>query len=150
MRSSNKYWPTNRKKKATLGDVIIGAPQSKSPVFINNHTTPFFGKLLAEGRKAIKEGKINSCWLNTFGCQLKFSEDGKSYGYRSIEELNEIIADGRSKAAKRAKPASDEDVTRPKQKKPSLAWRKDNINKNKRNTFIISSTQNPLYFLTTN
>lgn len=108
------------KQKITLGDILSNA--NKNPIFINNHTTPFFGKLLAEGRKAAKDGKINACWLNSFGCQLKFTEDGKYYGYPDIVELNKLIIekpeDGRPKASKRQiSPNIDDDVARPKTKK---------------------------------
>lgn len=113
------------KKKVVLRDIMPNSTRASEPIFINNHTTPFFGKLLAEGRKAVKEGRINSCWLNTFGCQLKFNEEGKSYSYRDIAELNKLITDhseeGRPKSNKRTirtiSPTAIDDNPRPNKKK---------------------------------
>lgn len=80
------------KKPLSLGDVVTcDSNAAGTSIFINNHVTPFFGKLLKEGRLAVKEGKIHSCWLNAFGCQLKFDEDGKQHGFRSIDELKSLI-----------------------------------------------------------
>lgn len=80
------------KKPVTVGELLSDSTNDASDViYINNHVTPFFGKLLQEGRKASKNGDIHSCWLNAFGCQLKFAEDGKQHMYRSIEELTSLI-----------------------------------------------------------
>lgn len=69
-----------------------GASNAESPaVYINNHVTPFFGKLLREGRQAVKKGDIHSCFVNSHGCQLKFEENGKPHNYKSVDELNKLI-----------------------------------------------------------
>lgn len=77
-------------------------------MFINNHVTPFFGKLLAEGRKAVKAKKLHSVWLNKDGCYLRFAKKGKEFSYRSTKELNSLYnAKGPSveeRSRKRAKP----------------------------------------------
>lgn len=81
------------KKPVTLGDVINCNPnEAGTVIYINNHCTPFFGKLLKEGRIAAKKGDIHSCWLNSYGCQLKLEENGKQHCYRSTEELSSLIA----------------------------------------------------------
>lgn len=81
------------KKPVKLGDIVAcDANGAGTAVFINNHVTPFFGKLLKEGRLAVKEQKIHSCWLNAFGCQFKFQEDGKQHGFRSTDELKSLIS----------------------------------------------------------
>lgn len=117
-----KILSNKSKKKVVLRDIMPNSTRPNEPVFINNHTTPFFGKLLAEGRKAAKEGQINSCWLNTFGCQLKFSEEGKSYSYRDTDELHKLIAkhseEGRPRSNKRTiSPTTSDDNQRPNKKK---------------------------------
>lgn len=93
--------------KVTLGNIIsCSSSQANTPIFINNHTTPFFGKLLSEGRKAAKDGKVHSCWLNSFGCQLKFSKEGKHFEYRNSAELQKLIEenikDGKTNSNKRS------------------------------------------------
>lgn len=90
------------KKPVTLGDVIKCNPDvSSSVIYINNHVTPFFGKLLKEGRDAVKKGDIHSCWINSFGCQMKFDEDGKQHCYRSVEDLLGLIKTKPTKSNKR-------------------------------------------------
>lgn len=80
-------------KPVTLGEIVsCDSKTSSSSIYINNHVTPFFGKLLKEGRLAVKANKIHSCWLNAFGCQMKFEENGKLHGFRSTDELNRLIA----------------------------------------------------------
>lgn len=60
-------------------------------VFINNHVTPYFGKLLQVGRLAMKNKQIHSCWLASMGCMLRVQENSQPMGYRSVIEFNEII-----------------------------------------------------------
>lgn len=61
-------------------------------VFINNHVTPHFGKLLAEGRKAVKDKKLQSVWMGRNGCSARLDSGGKEYGYRSTDELYKLIS----------------------------------------------------------
>lgn len=91
------------KKPLKLGDLIAcSSENAKTPIFINNHTTPFFGKLLQEGRKEAKNEKIHSCWLNSFGCQVKFTDRGKQYGFTSVEELRRLIDEHGGTVAKKS------------------------------------------------
>lgn len=109
---------TKQTKKLSLGDVMSNPKEPKTPLYINNHTTPFFGKLLAEGRKAMKNGKIHSCWLNNFGCQLKFTENGKYFNYKSIADLiNLIDGEGSKTSKRRASIDEGEGSSNPKAKK---------------------------------
>lgn len=90
-------------KPVKLGDVITcEANEAGSVIYINNHVTPFFGKLLKEGRIAVKKGEIHSCWINSFGCQLKLTENGKQHCYRSVDELSSLISKKPSASNKRA------------------------------------------------
>lgn len=48
-------------KNLRLNDIVCADSSAGNPqVFINNHVTPFFGKLLADGRSAVKEKKLHS------------------------------------------------------------------------------------------
>lgn len=89
------------KKPVTVGDVITDSTDEAGSI-IYIHVTPYFGKLLKEGRIAAKKGEIHSCWLNSFGCQLKFEEDGKQHCYRSVEELVGLISKKPVASKKRA------------------------------------------------
>lgn len=84
-------------KELRLKDVIRCNPTNNNQViYINNHVTPFFGKLLSEGRKAVKEKKIHSVWLSKDGCRLRFDADGVERVYRSASELYDLISSGRN------------------------------------------------------
>lgn len=101
-----------------LGDIVADSNEPSALIYINNHTTPFFGKLLSEGRKAAKAGAIQRCWLNNHGCQLNFNENGKSFLYKTMDELRELIVKEGSKSNKR--PMSHDngnDVDQPNAKK---------------------------------
>lgn len=99
-----KILKAKSKKPVKAGDVTnCSSAAADSVIYINNHTTPYFGKLLQEGRKAVKLGKMHSCWLNSFGCQMKFDENGKHYGFRTIDELNGLLLN-KPKSKKRLTP----------------------------------------------
>lgn len=66
-------------------DVIDGAfSDGNAPVYINNHVTPFFGRLLAEGLKAVRDNKLLSVWLAKDGCRIRLEENGNDRIFRSV------------------------------------------------------------------
>lgn len=80
------------KKTVKVRDVATcEGPIGNQYIYVNNHVTPFFGKLLFDGRQAIKNGNAFSCWFTSAGCNIKFNEDGKSYIYKSTAEMNALI-----------------------------------------------------------
>lgn len=75
-----------------LSDVVGASGGGADPfIFINSQVTPFFGRLMSEGRKAVKEKKLHSVWLNRHGCQLRLVADGPEIGFKSLTELNELV-----------------------------------------------------------
>lgn len=94
------------KKEVKVGEVTpnCSPDDADTTIYINNHVTPFFGKLLQEGRKCVKSGDLHSCWISSYGCQLKFEENGSKHNYRSVDELRRLIADKRLKSLKRSAP----------------------------------------------
>lgn len=101
-------------KAVRLNDVMSNSTDGNPFIFINNHVTPFFGKLLAEGRKAVKEKKIHSVWMTKNGCHLRFEENGHGQIYRSADELYGLISANRRKSTgstdqrKRSRPVDNE------------------------------------------
>lgn len=81
-------------------------------IFVNNHVTPFFGKLLAEGRKAVKENRIHSVWLNRNGCNVRLELNGLERIYRSTDELYNMIT------AMENQPRGQQPNNRPKRPRP--------------------------------
>lgn len=81
-------------KVVRLHDFVLTSDQNPM-IYVNNHVTPFFGKLLSEGRKAMKEKKIHSVWLSRDGCRMRLEDGGKEFIYRSIKDLNSVISRGR-------------------------------------------------------
>lgn len=67
---------------------VTGQDENENPyIYINSQLTPFFGKLLSAGRKAAKERKVHSIWLNRHGCQVRLVTDGPEMSYNSETEL---------------------------------------------------------------
>lgn len=98
-------------KEVRLNDFMSSTSNENPFIFINSHVTSFFGKLLAEGRRAVKEKKIHSVWLTKHGCQLRFEGDGKERMYRSTDELYGLISSYQRKSAnqrKRLRPDDDD------------------------------------------
>ncbi len=88
----NQILKSKVNKEVRLKDVMTIAFQGNPIIYVNNHVTPFFGKLLAEGRKAVKEKKIHSVWLTRQGCKLRFEENGVERIYCSTDELYGLIS----------------------------------------------------------
>lgn len=92
------------KKPVTIGDIAIcGEEQKSKPVFINNHVTPFFARLLAVGRQGVKDKKIISCWIGSGGCLVKVKDGDKPKLVRSMSEMAKLT-DGTGANLKRNKP----------------------------------------------
>lgn len=90
---------------------VFGAKYSdNTQIYLNNHVTPFFGRLLAAGRAAVKEEIIHSCWIGSNGCLIKLLENGKPMIIRSTDDFDVLKknAEGKSnhklKKYKRSKP----------------------------------------------
>lgn len=96
----------NAKKQVTLNDVpSFKSDKSKEPIYINNHATPYFGRILALGRRAVKEKRIHSCWIGANGCLIKLAENDKPQCVKScamLVELSSNLTDMTKK--KRSKP----------------------------------------------
>ncbi|KAG4067311.1 hypothetical protein HA402_000302 [Bradysia odoriphaga] len=95
----NDFATKQRIMKAKVDKVIkvrdvIGSDTTagNSTLFINNHVTPFFGKLMAEGRKAVKDKRIQSVWLNRNGCNIRLEANGPERIYRSTDELYRMLS----------------------------------------------------------
>lgn len=83
-------------------------------IFINNHTTPYYGRLLAMGRKLVKDKRIHSCWLSASGCKLKLVNEGKEQLFNTEKDLNDLITSipPISNAPNPSKRLQPDDVTR--------------------------------------
>lgn len=98
-------------KEVKLSDVMQSSTTNQNPcVFINNHVTPFFGKLLAEGRKAVKNKKILAVWLNKNGCHVRLDSNGAERIYRSVTELNELISSNHGPSTNPKKRSKPDDI----------------------------------------
>lgn len=61
------------------------------PIFINNHVTTFYARLLAVGRQAVKANKLHSCWIGSTGCLVKIKEDAKPKTVYSMTEMARLL-----------------------------------------------------------
>lgn len=86
---ASKLTALNAKKDVKL--VNIPSFESADPevkIYLNTHVTPYFGKILASGRQAIRDGLIHSFWLGSNGCLMKISESDEPI---SIQTCNELL-----------------------------------------------------------
>lgn len=80
------------KKMIKVSDVADCDPSiADNYVYVNNHVTPFFGKLLKEGQTAVKNKQLQSCWLSSSGCVVKLTEHSDPIGFNTVKELQNII-----------------------------------------------------------
>lgn len=101
----------NSKKQIRLKDVAeCSESQQNIGIYINNHTTPYFGRIMAAGRKAAKEKIIHSCWIGSNSCFIQLKENGKPIAIRNVDTLDEIVkkelATGTKKRARSDDPSS--------------------------------------------
>lgn len=94
------------KKPVKVSDVVgATANQTNVQIYLNNHVTPFFGRLLAAGRQATKDEIIHSCWIGATGCLIKMKEDSKPTNIRSMDDFDMLRARaGSTEKKKRNKP----------------------------------------------
>lgn len=100
------------KKSMKVKDIVncVG-PSADNIVYINNHVTPHFGKLLSEGRRAVKIGNVFSVWISSHGTQLKFDENGKHFVFYSVDHLQQLIRENPKEKLKTSKRNAPDDTT---------------------------------------
>lgn len=101
------------KKRVALGDVANCAEELRNrPIFINNHVTPYFAKILSLGRDAVRKDTIHSCWMGTAGCLAKEKEDSEPVVIRSLDEMKAFTGmDTVTKSAKRGRRTQSNEST---------------------------------------
>lgn len=77
---SNDVWPH-----------VDNTDDNNFQVFINHHLTPYFGNLLMCGKREVKNGSIDSCWIGMNGLLVKFSENDRASTFASTDELFSYI-----------------------------------------------------------
>lgn len=101
-------------KVIRVKDVISTAcHDSDKFVYVNNHVTPFFGKLLATGRRAVKEKMIHSVWLSKDGCRFRLDANWREFVYHVDHALisDQKKSHERNRASKRMKPDDDDSMS---------------------------------------
>lgn len=89
-----KLLSAKKNKKLTVGDIpsVAGAAGGAAKeVFINTHATPFVGRLLHRGRIAVKENKLNACWMSSNCVLVKFTTDGDPVMIKSMSDFDRIL-----------------------------------------------------------
>lgn len=81
---------TNQKIMADMIGIQY-ADQSSTQVFINNHTTPYFGRILQFGRNATRDKRISSIRLSTRGCLVQLEPNGEEILVKSVSHFVDIM-----------------------------------------------------------
>lgn len=86
---------TNKTKNKIILRQVFPQLRPKKPndeqIFVNNHTTPFMGRILQCGRNAVRDKRIASMRLTSKGCVMKFTNEGDEIVVKSIGQFIEIL-----------------------------------------------------------
>lgn len=78
--------------KLQVADVFdLEKGQPNSPIFVNNHLTPFFSNLSYHGRMAISGKQIHSCWMSSRGFLVKLNADSSPTVIKDQLQLSNFI-----------------------------------------------------------
>lgn len=106
------------KSQLSACDIMTTMPLDKSVIYINNHTTPYFGKILQEGRKMVKEKQIFSCWLNANGCQVKILSDSTPTTVQNIGQMHAMLEGAKTEIQTGKRRRNQEMELSPETKRP--------------------------------
>lgn len=110
LRIKHEFLKKKAMKQLRVNDILEKPTNNNSFIYINNHVTPFFGRLLAEGRRIVKDYKFHSVRLTKTGCQIRLDDGGTDQIYRSVDELRKLAAvHGRDSDKKHKRTRSDDD-----------------------------------------
>lgn len=62
-----------------------------SAIFINNHLTPYFARLMYLCKKLISPESMHSCWISSVGISVKLVDD-KIHSVKSRHDIDEIVS----------------------------------------------------------
>lgn len=93
--AKDKVMKARMEKEIKLNDIFTADSTSPSPgleqtIYINNHSTPFFGRLLRHGRFEVKEKRLYACWITSNGFFVKKTENGSPLEVNSIDQLKNL------------------------------------------------------------
>lgn len=105
----------NRKKCKVMSNEVIKINNGTLPVqlFINHHTTPFYGNLLKIGRMAQANNKLYSCRMSKHGLFAKRTEHAKEKLILSAIEFTNYIENGSEELSERIQKRVREPSTSP-------------------------------------
>lgn len=84
-----------KRDKIIASDLKLKLSPGDSVIFINNHLTPFYAKLLQKCKQAVKEGCLKSCWLMSSGKCVKDGHDKVSV-VKCEADLEKMLANVRA------------------------------------------------------
>lgn len=133
--TSDKKIEIMNKSKSTrlkVSDCItVETPDSTKPIYVNQHLTPYFAKLLQKGRSAVTTESLVSCWIVAGGLMVKAKDNSEPKLMQSIDDIERFIIEvglskpthkTNDKSSKRNKP----DDTTSSAEKPSRRPRRKN------------------------
>lgn len=70
---------------------VTGVNEHKEkPIYINTHLIPFFGHILSQGRRAVQQKLLHSCWMSGNGVIAKLKADADETIIHSVSELVQL------------------------------------------------------------
>lgn len=96
---SKNFLIRKKKERKTLLVQEIGFPNSDKQVMINDHLTPFFGKLCYLARQAINKEEIFAFWMSNRGLCIKLAKDSEPVIVKDAYELQSLVVNKRKASA---------------------------------------------------
>lgn len=95
--SKEKLMLAKMEKVIKLSDILSSVSSSSNidlnqVIYMNNHTTPFFGKLLHQGRLLVRDGKLAASWITSNGFYVKFEENGTPIEIKCSDQLKQLTS----------------------------------------------------------
>lgn len=110
-------------KLCDVCEETLNGPNGNVQIYINPQQTPFFGRLMAEGRQQVKAKKIHSVRLTNIGCRLRFEENGEERLFRSVKELHSLISSNADAKVNHKRTRSDDGFENPNRPQRRRNWK---------------------------
>lgn len=76
----------------TTASILLGNTADKrNKIFVRSHVLPHFNRIMAYGRRLIKEGKLFACWMTASGVFVRRYRDGHPELIYNCDHIDDLI-----------------------------------------------------------
>lgn len=122
------------KKSLLVEELQLATGPSNTEVTINQQLTPYYSNLMYNGRQAVKNKTIHSCWFTNKGMLVKIKEDATPVLITTVAELADYTAKDDKLNKRRASSEVPNPSKKPAEMEPRAQADRKAKNKNKNST----------------